>query len=363
MKPDQPILNSTTGNILKVHNLLQINGKDQTIVAEATDGDIIAIAKHDDLSTNDSLCGPGSPVIIPPTEFPPPTIQMAVHPVNKGDEEKMGIHLHKIEMEDITFTVRRDQETGEAVIQGMGELHLDTVVYHLKHYAKVDVEMTVPKVAYRETVTAHAEGMHRHKKQSGGRGQFGEVHLKVDPLPAGSGFEFVNEVVGGVIPTKFIPAVEKGVLETLQKGVLAGYPVVDVRATVFYGKDHPVDSSEAAFKIAAAIAFRNVAREAKPILLEPIVIATIEVPEEYLGDTMSDISGKRGRVLGMDSVNGKQIIKAHVPLAEMFRYSIDLRAITRGRGSFRMEFDHYAQVPSEITAKIVAGASLAEIEE
>ncbi len=166
-----------------------------------------------------------------------------------------------------------------------------------------------------------------------------------------------------MIPTKFIPAVEKGVLETLQKGVLAGYPVVDVRATVFYGKDHPVDSSEAAFKIASAICFRNVAREAKPILLEPIVMATIEVPEEYLGDAMSDISGKRGRVLGMDSVNGKQIIKAHVPLAEMFRYSIDLRAITRGRGSFRMEFDHYAQVPSEITAKIVAGASLAEIEE
>ncbi|MBK7497030.1 MAG: hypothetical protein IPI28_17155 [Candidatus Omnitrophica bacterium] len=187
---------------------------------------------------------------------------MAIHAVNKADEEKMGIHLHKIEMEDPTLTIRRDPETNEAIIMGMGELHLDTVVYHLKHYAKIEVEMTLPKVAYRETVTAHAEGMHRHKKQSGGRGQFGEVHLKVDPLPPGSGFEFVNEVVGGVIPTKFIPAVEKGVHESLQKGILAGYPVVDVRATVFYGKDHPVDSSEAAFKIAGAICFRTVAREA-----------------------------------------------------------------------------------------------------
>jgi elongation factor G len=288
---------------------------------------------------------------------------MAAHTINKGDEEKMGVYLHRIEMEDPTFCVRRDQETSEAVIQGMGELHLDTAIYHLKHYAKIEVEMTVPKVAYRETVTAHAEGMYRHKKQSGGRGQFGEVHLKVDPLPSGTGFEFANEVVGGVIPTKFIPAVEKGIHESLLKGIIAGYPVVDVRATVFFGKDHPVDSSEAAFKIAGAICFRTVAREAKPILLEPIVNAVIEVPEEYLGDTMSDISSKRGRVLGMDAVNGKQVIKAHVPLAEMFRYSIDLRAITRGRGSFRMEFDHYAQVPSEITSKIVAGATLGEIEE
>ncbi|MCK6496711.1 MAG: elongation factor G [Candidatus Omnitrophica bacterium] len=363
MKPDQPILNATTGNVLKAHNLLQVSGREQTIVAEAAEGDIICIAKHDDLSTNDTLCAPGNPVIIPPTEFPPPTIQMAIHAVNKADEEKMGIHLHKIEMEDPTLTIRRDPETNEAIIMGMGELHLDTVVYHLKHYAKIEVEMTLPKVAYRETVTAHAEGMHRHKKQSGGRGQFGEVHLKVDPLPPGSGFEFVNEVVGGVIPTKFIPAVEKGVHESLQKGILAGYPVVDVRATVFYGKDHPVDSSEAAFKIAGAICFRTVAREAKPILLEPVVLATIEVPEEYMGDTMSDVSSRRGKVLGMDSIKGKQIIKAHIPLSEMFRYSIDLRAITRGRGSFRMEFDHYAQVPAELTSKIVAGTSLADLEE
>jgi elongation factor G len=363
MKPDQPILNSTTGNIVKVHNILQINGREQVNVPEACDGDIIAIAKHDDIRTNDTLCGPGSPVVIPPTEFPPPTLQMAIRPTNKGDDEKLGTHLHKIEEEDPTFTVKRDQETGETVMRGMGELHLDTVVYYLRHYAKIEVELTVPKVAYRETVTTHAEGMHRHKKQSGGRGQFGEVHLKVDPLASGSGFEFANEVVGGTIPTKYIPAVEKGVVEALPRGILAGYPVVDVRVTVFYGKDHPVDSSEAAFKIAAAICFRTVAREARPILLEPIVSAVIEVPDEYLGDAMSDISTKRGRVMGMDAVNGKQVIRAQVPLAEMFRYSIDLRSITRGRGSFTMEFDHYAQVPAEITQKIVSGSTLAEIEE
>jgi elongation factor G len=363
LKPDQPILNSTTGKIIKIHNILQVNGKEQTVISEATDGDIICMAKCEDVSTNDTLCAPSNPIVIPPTEFPTSTLQMAIHPVNKGDDEKLSVHLHKIEMEDPTFTVRRDPETGETVIQGMGELHLDTVVYHLKHYAKMEVEMTVPKVAYRETVTAHAEGSHRHKKQSGGRGQFGEVHLKVDPLPSGTGFEFANEVVGGVIPTKFIPAVEKGIVETLKKGILAGYPVVDVKASVFYGKDHAVDSSEAAFKIASAICFRNVAREAKPILLEPVADVVIEVPDEYLGDTMSDISGKRGRVLGMDAVNGKQVIRAHVPMSEMFRYSIDLRSITRGRGSFEMKFDHYAQVPSEVAQKIIAGSTLAEIEE
>ncbi len=363
IKPDTPILNSTTGNIIKVHNLLQVNGKEQNVIPEAGPGDIIGIAKHDDVSTNDTLCFPGNPIVVPPTEFPFPPLQMAIRPVNKADDEKLASHLHKIEMEDPTFRVRRDQETGEAVIQGMGELHLDTVVQHLRRHAKIEVTLTVPKVAYRETVTAHAEGMHRHKKQSGGRGQFGEVHLKVDPLPPGTGFEFANEVVGGVIPTKFIPAVEKGVLDTLPKGVFAGYPVVDVKATVFYGKDHPVDSSEAAFKIAGAICFRNVAREARPILKEPIVTATIEVPDEYLGDTMSDISSRRGKVLGMDSVNGKQVIRAHIPLAEMFRYSIDLRSITRGRGSFTMALDHYEQVPADITQKIVAGATLAEIEE
>jgi len=363
IKPDQPILNATTGKIIKLHNIFQTNGNEQINIPGASEGDIISITKHDDVSTNDTLCAPGNPVIIPPTEFPPPTIQMAVHSKNKGDEEKLGTHLHRIEAEDPTFHVRRDPETNETILTGMGELHLDTAVYHLKHYAKLDLELTVPKVAYRETVTAHSEGSYRHKKQSGGRGQFGEVHFKIDPLPSGSGFEFVNKVVGGVIPTKFIPAVQKGINEALGRGILGGYPVVDVQVTVFDGKDHAVDSSEAAFKIASAICFRNVAREAKPALLEPIVKAEVTVPDESMGDTMSDISSKRGRVLGMDSANGRQVIKAQIPLSEMFRYSIDLRAITRGRGSFTMEVDHYEQVPAEIAGKIVEGVELTEIED
>ena len=363
LKPDQPFLNASTGKIIKAHNLLQISGKEQVVVPQATAGDIIAVAKLEEVNINDSLCSPSQPIVVPATEFPPPTIQMAIHSVNKGDEEKLGVQLQRIISEDPTFHVRRDQETSETVISGMGELHLDTVVYHLKHYAKLDVEMSTPKVAYRETVTAHAEGSYRHKKQSGGRGQFGEVHFKIDPRETGAGFEFVNAVVGGVVPTKFIPAVEKGVRECMTRGILAGYPVVDVQVTLFDGKDHAVDSSEAAFKMAGSMCFRNVAREAKPILLEPIVRVEIEVPEEYMGDTMSDISSKRGKVLGMDSKDGKQIIRAQVPLAEMFRYSIDLRAITRGRGSFRMEVDHYEPVPAEITTKIVEGASLDEEEE
>ena len=363
LKPDTPMLNSTTGKIIKAHNILQLSGKDQKIIPEATAGDIICLAKIEEININDSLCAPGDPIVLPPTEFPPPTIQMAIQSVGSSDDEKLGVHLHKIEAEDPTFHVRRDPETNETVISGMGELHLDTVVYHLKHYAKVEVEMTVPKVAYRETITAKAEGSHRHKKQSGGRGQFGEVHLRLAPRNTGDGFEFVNAVVGGVVPTKFIPAVEKGVREALDRGIVGGFPVVDVEVTLFDGKDHPVDSSEAAFKMAGSVCFRKVAKEARPILLEPIVSVEVVVPDEYLGDTMSDISTKRGKVLGMDARDGQQVITAHVPLSEMFRYSIDLRSITRGRGSFTMEVDHYEAVPQEIAQKIIETTAQEEEEE
>jgi elongation factor G len=363
LKPDESFLNSTTGKIVKSHNLLQVSGKDQAVVPQATAGDIVCLPKIEEINVNDTLCSPGKPVVVAPTEYPPPTIQMAVRAANQTEDEKLGVQLSKIESEDPTFHLRRDPETHETVISGMGELHLDTIVYHLKHYNKLNVELTTPRVAYRETVTAHAEGSYRHKKQSGGRGQFGEVHFKIDPQPTGKGFEFVNAIVGGVVPGKFIPAVEKGVIESMNRGILAGYQVVDVKVTLFDGKDHAVDSSEQAFKTAGSMCFRNVAREARPILLEPIVTATIEVPDQYLGDAMSDISGKRGKVLGMDASNGRQVINAQVPLAEMFRYSIDLRAITRGRGSFRMEVDHYEPVPSEIANKIVAGADLKEEED
>ncbi|MCA9423959.1 MAG: elongation factor G [Candidatus Omnitrophica bacterium] len=363
LKPDQGVLNSTTGQVVKFHNLLQINGKNQKNISEAQAGDIIGIAKHDDLGTDDSLCSPSNPIVIPPTEYPPPTIQMAIHADDMKDDEKLGTHLHKIEEEDPTFHVRRDPETHQTVITGMGELHLDTIVYHLKHYANLNVALSTPKVAYRETVTAHAEGSYRHKKQSGGRGQFGEVHFKIDPMPRGGGFQFEDAIVGGVVPGKFIPAVEKGVVAAMDRGIQAGFPVVDVKVTLFDGKDHPVDSSEAAFKMAGSMCFRNTARTAKPILLEPIVRAEITVPDEYMGDTMSDISGKRGKVMGMDASNGCQVISAEVPLAEMFRYSIDLRAITRGRGSFRMDVDHYEPVPSEIAADIIAASKMEEVEE
>ncbi len=363
LKPDQPVLNATTGEVVKFHNLLQINGKDQKNIPEACAGDIIGIAKHDDIGTDDSLCSPSNPIIIPPTEYPPPTIQMAIEAEDKKDDEKLGTHLHKIEEEDPTFHIRRDSETHQTVITGMGELHLDTVVYHLKHYANVNVNLTTPKVAYRETVTGHAEGSYRHKKQSGGRGQFGEVHLKIDPGPQGTGFEFVDAIVGGVVPGKFIPAVEKGIRAAMDRGIQGGFPVVDVKVTLFDGKDHAVDSSEAAFKMAGSMCFRNTAREAKPILLEPIVRAEITVPDEYMGDAMSDISGKRGKVMGMDASNGHQVINAQVPLAEMFRYSIDLRAITRGRGSFKMEVDHYEPVPSEVANEIIAAAKVEDVEE
>lgn len=363
LKPDQPVLNTSTGNLVRFHTLLQVSGREQKTITEAQAGDIIGIPKHDDIGTDDSLASPGNPIVIPPTEYPPPTIQMAIEASELKDDEKLGTHLHKIEEEDPTFHVRRDPETHQTVISGMGDLHLDTVVYHLKHYAKLDVKLSTPKVAYRETVTAHAEGSYRHKKQSGGRGQFGEVHFKIDPLPRGGGFEFVDAIVGGVVPGKFIPAVEKGVRASMERGIQAGYPVVDVKVTLFDGKDHAVDSSEAAFKTAGSMCFRNTAREAKPILLEPIVRAEITVPDDYMGDTMSDISSKRGKVMGMDASNGRQVISAQVPLAEMFRYSIDLRAITRGRGSFRMEVDHYEPVPSEVAADIIAASKMEDIEE
>jgi elongation factor G len=363
LKPDTPILNATTGKIVKAHNILQLSGKEQKTIPEATAGDIICLAKIEEININDSLCAPGDPIVIPPTEFPPPTIQMAVRSQGGSDDEKLAVHLHKIEAEDPTFHIRRDPETGETVISGMGELHLDTVIYHLRHYAKIEVEMSVPKVAYRESITSKAEGSHRHKKQSGGRGQFGEVHLRLAPKATGEGFEFVNAVVGGVVPTKFIPAVEKGVREALDRGIVAGYPVVDVQVTLFDGKDHPVDSSEAAFKMAGSVCFRKVAKEARPIILEPIVTVEVVVPDEYLGDTMSDISTKRGKVLGMDARDGHQVITAHVPLSEMFRYSIDLRSITRGRGSFTMKVDHYEPVPQEIAQKIIDSATLEDEDE
>jgi len=360
---ERPFYNSSRGQAERANNILDVSGKQHRNVNKADIGDIAVLPKLDSLKSGHTLCDENHPVIVKPTEFPSATIQMALRAGSKAEDEKMGTCLPRIVEEDPTLSTRRDTDTKELVLCGMGELHLNIVADRLKSQFGLTVNMAVPKVAYKETITGSGDGKYRHKKQSGGRGQFGEVVMRLEPLPRGEGFEFVNAIVGGVIPAKFIVSVEKGVQEAMARGVLAGYPIVDVKVTLYDGMTHPVDSSDIAFKIAGSMGFKQVASDCKPILLEPIMSVEVTVPEEYMGDIMGDLNSKRGKIMGMDPQNGKQVIRANVPLSEMFQYSIDLRSMTQARGSFVMDYSHYEPVPHELSEKIIAAAEKEKAEE
>jgi elongation factor G len=341
-----------------------MNGKDRKEIGKLMAGDIGAVVKLKDTHTNNTLSTKSFPVVYPPIVFPDPVYHAAITPRAKGDEDKMSTGLHSLHQEDPTFLFRVDGELHQTIISGQGELHLDIVVRRLKQKYNVDVDLSEPRVPYRETIKAVVKDSEfKHKKQTGGHGQYGHVHLRLEPLKRGQGFEFVDEIVGGVVPGKFIPAVEKGVVEAMKEGVLAGYPVVDVRVALHYGSYHDVDSSEMAFKIAGSQAFKKGFLEAKPILLEPIYTIEVKVPEDAMGDVMGDISGRRGKILGMDTVGHYQVIRAQVPAAELHKYATVLRSRTGGRGVFSANMSHYEEVPRDQVEKIVAASEKAKNKE
>ncbi len=354
MTSGSTVLNSSKGETEKIGELLLLRGKEKPqAIEEAGPGDIVVITKLKNTFSGDTLCDASAPIVYPEIEFPKPNTFIAVDSKAKGDEEKISNGLHKIAEEDKTVIMERNKETKEFVLGGMGDVHLDTIISKLKDRFKVDVETRVPKVAYKETITKPAEGHEKYKKQSGGRGQYAEVYLKLEPLPRGAGYEFVDAIVGGVIPKNYIPGVEKGVLGAMEEGVVAGYPVVDVKVTVYDGSFHPVDSSELAFKIAGSKAFKDAMSKARPILLEPIMHVWVKVPSESMGDVTGDLNSKRGRILGMMPKGAFQEIEAYVPISEMYKFPKDLRSLTGGRGSFVMEFDHYETVPQKIAEEII----------
>ncbi|HKM56166.1 MAG TPA: elongation factor G [Isosphaeraceae bacterium] len=357
--PDTTIVNLRSGKTGKAGHIYVLQGKQQEEVPEAIAGDLVAIAKFDDLHVSDTVSNVGGNTTVPqlrvrPIKFPTPMVPRAVQPKAREDEAKISAGLAKIADEDPTFSIRRDTQTHELVISGMSDLHLDIIQQRLKHRYKLEMTTHIPHVPYLETITANAEADHRHKKQTGGRGQFGEVHLRVRPLERGKGFSFVDAVKGGVIPGQYIPAVEKGVREQTEKGVISGNQVVDFEVEVYFGKDHPVDSSEQAFKTAAATAFRKAFEKARPVLLEPIVSVEVTVPAANFGDISADMSTRRGHITGMDTLaGGLQVIQAIVPLAEMLSYATNLKSMTSGQGSFTMELRGYEPVPPNVQQQIV----------
>jgi elongation factor G len=357
LKPDMDVVNGTRGGKERIPQMLHIIGKTQSTVAEAGPGEIVALAKLKDTHLGDTLCEASRPVKFRPIQFPKPVAYAAVHPHTQKDEEKISVALHRTEAEDGTFRAERNPNTKQLVIAGMGDTHLANIVEGWKRKLGVSVDLSTPKVDYKETITARAEGHYKHKKQSGGRGQYGEAYLKLAPLERGAGFQYVDEVVGGTIPRNFIPAVEKGCVEALQAGVVAGYQVVDVQATVYDGSYHDVDSNELSFKISGLQAFKDAMQKARPVLLEPVMNVAVFVPDQYMGDITGDLNHRRGRIMGVEPADGLQCIKAQVPQSEMFKYSSELRSMTGGRGSFEMEPSHYETVPAHIAQKVVAEAA------
>lgn len=352
--PGLDLLNESNNKTERLNQLFTLNGHNRKEIPEVVAGDIAAVVKLKDTHTNNTLASRDYTVIIDPIEFPEPVIRGAIKAKAKGDEDKIATGLHTLHEEDPSFNVGFDPEISQTIISGQGELQLLLAVKRLKDRYNVDVDLIEPRIPYRETIKAIANDVeYKHKKQSGGRGQYGHIHIKMEPLPRGKGFEFEDAIVGGVVPGRFIPAVEKGIIETMTKGVLAGNKVVDVKVTLFDGTYHTVDSDEMSFKIAASQGFKKGFLEAKPVLLEPIYEVEVKVPEEYMGDVMGDISSKRGRILGMDSDGRFQIIKALVPLAELYKYSSHLRSLTQGRGVHTRKFDHYEEMPKEIEQKVI----------
>jgi len=347
------VLNSTKEKKERVGRIMKMHAIKREEIAEIYAGEIGAVVGLKNTTTGDTLCSDKDKVVLERMDFPDPVISVAVEPKTKADQEKMGIALSKLAAEDPSFRVNTDEESGQTIISGMGELHLEILVDRMKREFKVEAEVGAPQVAYRETIRKAVQKEYKYAKQSGGRGQFGHVYLKIEPLEPGSGYEFVDEIKGGVVPKEFIQPVNKGIQEAMQRGIQAGYPVEDVKVTLYDGSYHDVDSSEMAFKLAGSMGFREGAREANPVILEPMMKVEVEVPEEFMGDVIGDVAKRRGQVNGMDDRAGNKIVNAFVPLSEMFGYSTDLRSMTQGRATYAMEFDHYEEVPSNVAKEII----------
>ena len=354
LKAGSYVLNSTRGSKERVGRIMKMHANKREDVDEAYAGEIVAVAGLKQVTTGDTICAESHPVILEAMEFPAPVISLAIEPKTRPDQEKLGIALGRLAQEDPSFRVTTDRETNQTIISGMGELHLEIIVDRLKREYGVEANVGKPQVAYRETIRKPAKGEEKYVRQTGGRGQYGHVVLEIAPNAPGTGFEFVNEIVGGVIPREYIPAVEKGVVEAMEGGILAGYEMVDVKVRLVYGSFHEVDSSELAFKIAGSIAFKTAARAASPALLEPVMKVEVVTPEEYMGSVTGDINSRRGRIEGMLSRTGTQIITAMVPLAEMFGYETDLRSMTQGRASSTMHFHRYEEAPKSVSEEIIA---------
>ncbi len=353
VKSDSTVYNSTKETNERLGQILLPEGKKQKPVAEAVAGDIVAIAKLKETETGDTLCDAAKPIVYESPVSMKPVISFALEPKSKGDEEKIFSGLSKLTEEDPALQLLRDTETKEMIISGMGQVHVEVAVEKLKRKYGAEVLLKEPKVPYREAIKKSVEQSYRHKKQSGGKGQFADVSIKIKPLERGAGYEFVDKIVGGVIPRQFIPAVDKGIRETMNKGILAGYPVQDFQITLYDGSHHSVDSSEMAFKIAGSMAFRKALEAASPILLEPVMAMEITIPDECVGDVIGDMNSRRGKVLGMDPQAGSQVIKAQVAMSEVLKYAPELRSMTSDRGLFTMEFSHYEEVPSHLLAKLL----------
>lgn len=348
------VLNSVKDKKERLGRLLQMHANDRLEIKEVRAGDIAAAVGLKDVTTGETLCAPDAPIILERMEFPDPVIHVAVEPKTKSDQEKMGIALSRLAQEDPSFQVRTDEESGQTIISGMGELHLEIIVDRMKREFNVEAGVGAPQVAYREAIRKSVEQEGKFVKQSGGRGQYGHVWIKLEPNETGAGYEFVDAIKGGVVPREYIPAVDRGIKDTLPNGVLAGFPVVDVKVTLFDGSYHDVDSNENAFKMAGSMAFKDAMRKASPVLLEPMMAVEVETPEEFMGNVMGDLSGRRGIVQGMDDITGgMKGIRAEVPLAEMFGYATSLRSLTQGRATYSMEFKHYAEAPKSVAEAVI----------
>ncbi|HPG53660.1 MAG TPA: elongation factor G [Smithellaceae bacterium] len=356
LNPDSSIYNSTKKISEKFGNIFFLEGKNQKPAEVLIPGDIAGVAKLKETVTGDTLCNEKAPIIFEKVEVPSPIMSFAIEPKSRGDEEKIASSLHRLTEEDPTIVFSRDLQTKEMILSGMGQVHIEVNIEKMKRKFGVEVNLHTPKVPYKETIKGKTNVQGKYKKQSGGRGQFGDCWIDIEPLPRGTGFEFADKIVGGVIPQQYRPAVEKGIVEAAAEGVLAGYPVVDFKISLVDGSYHTVDSSEMAFKIAGSMAFKKGVMQCQPILLEPIVNIDIEIPEEYMGDVIGDLNSRRGRVLGMDTKGTNQVIKGQVPLAEILKYAPDLRSMTSGRGNFTYTHSHYEEVPSFIAEKIIAAA-------
>jgi len=354
LKSGDSVFNVAKGRKERIGRLLRMHANKREEIQEILAGDICAAVGLRTVSTGDTICDADHPIVLESILFPTPVIQLAVEPKTKADQEKMGIAIQKLAQEDPTFRVNTDPDTGQTILSGMGELHLEIIVDRMMREFGVGANVGKPQVAYRETIRKSAEAEGRHVKQTGGHGQYGVVKLRLEPMPPGSGFEFVNDISGGAVPKEYIGPVEVGVKEALEGGILAGFPMSDVKVTLYDGSYHDVDSSEMSFKIAGSVGLKEAARKAKPVLLEPIMSVEVVVPEEYMGDVIGDLNSRRGRIEGLELRGTTQIIKSAVPLAEMFGYATELRSRTQGRGSFTMHFGKYEEVPGAIAEEIVS---------